>query len=1121
MKRIMQVSCIFAMALVFLLSVSVSFAADEIATVSFDKNKIHSECDYHIELIAENGTQYTPTEQERNNKTYYDFTVPVKKADEYYTYKFVPEAANADDYYGSQGKLWVYQDVTLTGYNLSDKGYYTVSKKKDVFIDVPEGAIPRYCLRPLFYRYIDRIYGEKVSTADGFDTYKIKVPEVPNAPISYYEVSMQDKVTWAGFLSNMEKLSDNHYKLTDTLKSDPSQVTHEDQSGFEASILLNGPSSKYIKLKTGESFDIYAHRVWQAINSTTINAYVDPTFRYEVVEGSDCISVDEEGRIIAKAAGVGIVEVTYDALDYVAPGNDKRQLYSACWPERAGIYVINVDGTSSTDIETNINLDEFSTVYYAKSIAGVDTGISSAQYSFKPESKSGKEISVSVGHPSFSDTNPTYTYTWQDYEPSENGVYTVDFVKGKNVVKIATDDAATYQVVAANETDITFENKYREGQSIEEGDTVIIRFTNIATPVPKLAALYNPDPAGHSINYTIDGKEYKTSNSQYGISKDAHIEVKFDDAGEKQLRDGYISGNVIGVNGHNNMRKGGFIDNKYVDDMDNPTIDMGKQCVLPEFSINVEAQGSAEEREKREAGELKSLTIGYNTSYDNLFTKDEELSWVQNYTQQKLTASLVNKKAVNIMVEAKNPDSTITVLYSNTNGLSGSKVVNSGEKTVLTTASESLLASGATAGNDCLITINVDPGEKGYPKTYSINLRPTNGANIKSSVITDFTIAPEEGDFLKDECVFKAQDIIGNNAYNWGDGYIQSLYDYSVELPARVEGIKVATATGSYSQNTVISDENNNTYAIGDVIPIIPGNNKIIVKNTSSNNNFTTSYTFNFHIDELERSKYDAIQELQEYVDAIDKTLYKEAEQEEIDQLLTDGKEAINEAEDEEAVAAALAQAKEKVDAVEKAADIDAAVEQVNEAISALPAPDAITLNDKEAVTNAREMFNSLNETEQKYVTNEVILKLAEAVIDKLDAEDKLAKAEDALKQAEADKKAAEGALKEAEEALAKAEQDAFKALAKVSLKNVKGAKKKITVTWKKADGAKGYEVLISKNKKGTKAAKTYTVKKNAAKKVIKKLKKGTYYVKVRAYKTIQGNTVYGKYSKVKKVKVK
>ena len=88
-------------------------------------------------------------------------------------------------------------------------------------------------------------------------------------------------------------------------------------------------------------------------------------------------------------------------------------------------------------------------------------------------------------------------------------------------------------------------------------------------------------------------------------------------------------------------------------------------------------------------------------------------------------------------------------------------------------------------------------------------------------------------------------------------------------------------------------------------------------------------------------------------------------------------------------------------------------------------------------------------------------------------------------------------------------------------IKKAKGAKKKITVTWKKTKGAKGYEIIIAKNKKGTKDARTYTVKGNKAKKVIKKLKKGKYYVKVRAYKKYNGNTVYGSFSAAKKAKVK
>lgn len=36
-----------------------------------------------------------------------------------------------------------------------------------------------------------------------------------------------------------------------------------------------------------------------------------------------------------------------------------------------------------------------------------------------------------------------------------------------------------------------------------------------------------------------------------------------------------------------------------------------------------------------------------------------------------------------------------------------------------------------------------------------------------------------------------------------------------------------------------------------------------------------------------------------------------------------------------------------------------------------------------------------------------------------------------------------------------------------------------------------------------------------------KKLKKGTYYIKVRAYKTYKGKTIYGTFSKADKVIVK
>ena len=96
--------------------------------------------------------------------------------------------------------------------------------------------------------------------------------------------------------------------------------------------------------------------------------------------------------------------------------------------------------------------------------------------------------------------------------------------------------------------------------------------------------------------------------------------------------------------------------------------------------------------------------------------------------------------------------------------------------------------------------------------------------------------------------------------------------------------------------------------------------------------------------------------------------------------------------------------------------------------------------------------------------------------------------------------------------------------VAKVTLKSVKNVKtKSIAVSWKKVSGAKGYQITYSTSKKFTKnSTKTITVSSSTLSKTIKKLKKKTYYVKVRAFKKdAKSKNVYGSYSSVKKVTVK
>lgn len=107
-------------------------------------------------------------------------------------------------------------------------------------------------------------------------------------------------------------------------------------------------------------------------------------------------------------------------------------------------------------------------------------------------------------------------------------------------------------------------------------------------------------------------------------------------------------------------------------------------------------------------------------------------------------------------------------------------------------------------------------------------------------------------------------------------------------------------------------------------------------------------------------------------------------------------------------------------------------------------------------------------------------------------------------------------------EIYAKANGIMFKALAdpltKTTLSSVKAGKAQMTVQWKKNTTGKGYEVQYSTNKKFKKGTKTVKIKKNTTDKTtIKKLKKKTYYVRIR---TANGKA-YSAWSKTKTVKVK
>lgn len=93
--------------------------------------------------------------------------------------------------------------------------------------------------------------------------------------------------------------------------------------------------------------------------------------------------------------------------------------------------------------------------------------------------------------------------------------------------------------------------------------------------------------------------------------------------------------------------------------------------------------------------------------------------------------------------------------------------------------------------------------------------------------------------------------------------------------------------------------------------------------------------------------------------------------------------------------------------------------------------------------------------------------------------------------------------------------------LGKVSSLKLETDKAKVTVKWSKVKGASGYKIYRStKKSSGFKCVKTLKSG-STVKYVNKNLKKGqNYYYKVKAYRAVDGKTVYGAYSSVKKVRV-
>ena len=819
----------------------VAYATEDITTaqVIFKDSRIHAAASYTLEVKDEDGNSYVGTKKETDSTGQYQtvYELPVRKGDSYYTYSLIPN--DPDKYWGSSGKFYVYQYTDFNGLNLSDAGGFYVYEKKTIDVEVPTGANIKHCMRGKFYYALQETQGELIETKNGYDKYRFGVPISKDTIMGHFEIRKENNVTWAGSESDLKLVSDGKiptYRLESMTEGSQKIYRDEESQGFyEAGILLNGPSNKFLKLNTGEYFDIYAFRAWQAIESETGNYYVDPDFHYEVVYGNS-VNVNNEGRITAVSDGMSIVKVTYDALDWTS-SRKGRMTYSACWPEKQGIYVVNVNGKESDIIDTGIKLSEYDTIYYISSQNDKPTGIDYAEYTFTPSSKNGEQISVTVGNPTLSDSSLSYD-NWRSYEANKDGSYTVKLTKGRNVIKVSTESAEAYHVVNADDLDIQITNKYRPGENLMQGDRAVITFEGMTTPIPKMAAIYNP--AGYSVVYSYGNTEIKTFVGQYDLSRNAKVEVDVTEPGKTVLNKGYLTTGVWGdtealPSMHQHMQKGGFVLNRSWDGGDNAQYNAGKLCILPDIEIDVADNKDIEEQNKLEAGLLTSVSIGIKSGYYQLENYSaEDLKLKNNFIkplQKKGPQFPLNNKPLYINATAKNQQAEITVQCNNGKDTI-KKTLSSGvqQQIIGTTDSEKTFLNSP---NVTEIEITVDPGESGYKKTYSFIVGYIVDVT-KSAYLKEFDIAAVNDRFAPGEILFEAAH---GDDENIGYGFLSTRTTHNVTIPGRVNAI---TATAA------LTGTDGKSYSAGEEIPLETGKNSFTTIVKANKGDKTKTYTFNF-----------------------------------------------------------------------------------------------------------------------------------------------------------------------------------------------------------------------------------------------------------------------------------
>ncbi|MBR5614535.1 MAG: S-layer homology domain-containing protein, partial [Clostridia bacterium] len=480
---------------------------------------------------------------------YYTFFLAATGNDRLYTFYAKPIGDIASVYSTTQADNKAISadkaDVYETSVELSYKSAFK--------LNVPSYAGAKAFYQNKNYNVMELTPLEIKDEEDGTKTYYFHVSSGSDA--YSYRVFCEGKITKAGYISGSEK----KVSWSDEDAAPDAKIAYDKTSTFgsrgDDSLLLNINGQQRLVLSKDETFKLRAYRIWQIINNDTMNKMIEPDFTYNILSGSDIISVvpvtsgngnakNNWLNITAIGEGTAILEIGYNALDIVS-GNMggfnglSEFTFSACDEARKGLVVVQT-ANAATDVEFGIKSKskwdaEFDTLYFTGEYATLK---------FAPTVTQG-----SISKVEFSNDKGE---SWTEIKKKDD-VYTARIISGNNLLRVTKDDGTTsYQVVRGDKVTVLVTNVTNPDKTLAAGDTARITLDGVHFPMGKMSGIYNPGYGyGHKITYTMGESQVQTDGTfQYNFPTNAYVDITIPDDAKPgdsiNLTDGYIYFNNMG-----------------------------------------------------------------------------------------------------------------------------------------------------------------------------------------------------------------------------------------------------------------------------------------------------------------------------------------------------------------------------------------------------------------------------------------------------------------------------------------------------------------------------------------------------------------------------------------------